>query len=101
VRLVWSPLALERVVEIANEIALEHPAAAEDWVEGIFAAVERLERFPESGRVVPEVRRAEIREVIFGRYRVLYRLDPEQVSVLTIRHSRQHTGPEDVPPHSA
>ena len=83
-------------MEISNEIAVDHPAAAESWVEEILAAVERLERFPESGRVVPEVRRAEIREVIQGRYRILYRLDPDQVSILTIRHSRQLTGPEDV-----
>lgn len=96
-RLIWSPLAIERVVEIANDIAEEHPAVAERWVGEIFSAVERLERFPESGRVVPEVRRGEIREVIHGRYRIFYRLDPDQVSVLTIRHSRQLTGPEDVP----
>jgi toxin ParE1/3/4 len=87
---------MERVVEIADEIALARPRAAEAWVEEIFAAVQRLEQYPESGRVMPEVRRSEIREVIHERYRIIYRLEPDQVSVLTIRHSRQLTGLEDI-----
>jgi plasmid stabilization system protein ParE len=96
VRVLWSPLALERVEEIARRIAEDRPRAAEAWVEEIFASVRRLEQFPESGRMVPEVRRADVREVIQGKYRVLYRLESEQISVLTVRHSRQQTTPEDL-----
>jgi toxin ParE1/3/4 len=97
VRIVWSPLALERVAEIAEGIAIDRPLAAEAWVEEILSAVERLADFPESGRVVPEVRREEIREVIQGDYRIIYRTDPDQVSILTVRHARQFTSAEDFP----
>lgn len=95
-RLLWTPRALERVAEIAEIIAREHPRAAEAWVGEVFTTVERLERFPESGRLVPEVHRREIREVIHGDYRIIYHLDAERVAVLTVRHSRQLTGPEDL-----
>lgn len=54
-RVVWSPLALERVEDIAQYIAEDKPSAAVEWVEGIFDTVERLADFPESERVVPEV----------------------------------------------
>lgn len=54
-RIVWSPLALERVKDIAQYIAEDKPSAAVEWVDGIFDTVERLSDFPESGRVVPEV----------------------------------------------
>ncbi|MCH8533411.1 MAG: type II toxin-antitoxin system RelE/ParE family toxin [Saccharospirillum sp.] len=54
-RIVWSPLALERVEDIAQYIAEDKPGAAVEWVDGIFDTVERLADFPESGRVVPEV----------------------------------------------
>jgi toxin ParE1/3/4 len=96
VRVVWSPLALDRAAEVADEIAVDHPRAADAWVETILSAVERLTTFPESGRVVPEIRREEIPEVIEGNYRIIYRIDPMQVSVLTIRHSRQLTDCDDL-----
>lgn len=50
----WSPLALDRVSEIARYIAKDNPDAAERWVNELFDAVERLADFPESGRIVPE-----------------------------------------------
>ena len=89
-RIVWSPLALERVNEAAEYIARDRPEAARRWVRSLFEAVRRLERFPESGRPVPELsHRSELREVIHGAYRVIYRVEPGQVSVLTVRHGRR------------
>jgi plasmid stabilization system protein ParE len=64
-------------------------------VEGILASVRRLRRFPESGRMLPERPRNDLREVIHGPYRVIYRLDPEQVVILTVRHSRIPISPDD------
>jgi toxin ParE1/3/4 len=89
VRVVWSPLAVQRVNEHAEYIARDRPLAAEEWVDGVFAAVERLKRFPLSGREVEEVRRKDIREVIFGRYRIIHRVEAERVIILTVRHQRQ------------
>lgn len=68
-------------------------------MEDIFAAVTRLEPFPESGRPVPEaLRRPDLREVIHSKYRIIYRLEAERVLVLTVRHARQHTEAEDLEP---
>lgn len=88
-RVVWSPLAVQRVNEHVEYIVREKPLAAGAWVEGIFAAVERLKPFPFSGRAVEEVRREDIREVIYGRYRIIHRVEPERVVILTVRHQRQ------------
>lgn len=88
-KIVWSPLALERVNEIADHIAESDLEAAKDWLIDIFGVIDRLQNFPESGRVVPEVKRPNIREIIFENYRVIYRLERRQVSVLTVRHGRQ------------
>lgn len=87
-RIVWSPLALERVEDIAQYIAEDKPSAAVEWVDGIFDAVERLADFPESGRIVPEVGGRRIREVLFGTYRIIYSVR-EQIDVLTVRRSSQ------------
>ena len=68
----WSPLALDRVTDIARYIANDNPGAAARWVNELFDSVQRLGDFPESGRVVPEVGVRRIRELIFGAYRVIY-----------------------------
>ncbi len=87
-RIVWSPLALERVEDIARYIAEDNPVAAAQWVEELFAAVERLADFPRSGRMVPEVGSPRIRELIFGTYRIIYSIK-DQVDILTVRRSSQ------------
>ncbi len=87
----WSPLALERVGDIAGYIALDKPSAAESWLEGLFDSVERLQSHPMSGRIVPEVNNERIREVIYGAYRVIYRVDTQarKISVLTALRGSQ------------
>ncbi len=82
----WSPLALERAGEIASYIAMDKPSAAESWIHGLFHSVERLKPHPMSGRVVPEVNIERIREIIYGAYRVIYRVDTraQKISVLTV-----------------
>ena len=89
-KIIWSPLALERVDEIVDYVAQENLEAARLLTIELFGAVERLEKFPESGRIVPEVNRRNIREIIQGRYRIIYRVDAKQVAILTVRHVRQY-----------
>ncbi len=87
-KIVWSPLALERLESIAQYIAEDKPSAALQWVDGLFSCVDRLAEYPESGRVVPEVRLQRIREVVFGSYRVIYSVT-NQVDILTVRRNSQ------------
>lgn len=87
-KIVWSPLALERVEDTARYIAEDNPDAAVQWVEDLFSAVEQLADFPESGRMVPEVGSPRIRELIFGTYRVIYSAKG-RVDILTVRRSSQ------------
>jgi len=82
---VWSPLAVERVSEIAEYIALDKPSAAEKWVEKVFDSVGCLEDFPSSGRVVAEIKLENYREIILGNYRIIYRIEQNQISILTVR----------------
>lgn len=84
----WSPLALDRVSDIARYIAKDNPGAAERWVNELFDSVERLADFPESGRIVPEVGVRRIREMIFGAYRVIYSVK-DKIEILTVRRGSQ------------
>lgn len=88
-RIVWSPLAIDRASEIANYIAQDKPSAAEKWINTVFSKVEQLKPSPEIGRIVPEISDSQFRELIYGNYRIIYRIENKQVSILTIRHGKQ------------
>ncbi|WP_440997271.1 type II toxin-antitoxin system RelE/ParE family toxin [Arhodomonas sp. SL1] len=94
-KIVWSPLAVERIEEYAERIAWDNPAAATQWVEEIFGKVDSLAEFPEMGRLVPELRRVDIRELIFGQFRIIYRVG-DSIYILTVRHSRQLLSDSDI-----
>lgn len=88
-KIVWTPLSVDRVTEIAEYIAIDNPEAATDWIETLFGFVDQLKSFPRSGRIVPEIDEETIRELITGNYRVVYRVELKQVTILTVRHIRQ------------
>lgn len=95
-KIVWSPLAVERASEIAEYIAQDKPAAAVKWINVVFSKVERLSSSPEIVRVVPEIKDDHFRELIYGNYRIIYRIEKKQISILTIRHGRQILPTEDI-----
>ena len=88
-KIIWSPLAIDRVSEIAEYISLDNPTAANKWIDNIFEKVLILKSSPEMGRKVPEINRKELREIIFGNYRIIYRIERLNISILTIRHTKQ------------
>ena len=88
-KIIWSPLAIDRASEIAEYIAQDKPSAAEKWINTVFSKVERLESSPEIGRVVPEIRNNRFRELIYRNYRIIYHIEKKQISILTIRHGKQ------------
>ncbi len=87
--IVWSPLAVDRASEIADYIAQDKPSAAEKWIKTVFSKVEQLKSSPEIGRIIPEIRNNQFRELIYGNYRIIYRIEAEQIFILTIRHGKQ------------
>lgn len=94
-KITWSPLATQRVLEAAGFIALDKPDAARRWAESILDAAEPLRTLPESGRVVPEIGRPEIREILHGSYRIIYRIAENEVFILTVRHASRRFDPAE------
>lgn len=88
-KIIWSPLAIDRASEIAEYISLDNPTAANNWIKHIFEKVLILKSSPGVGRKVPEINRKEIREIISGNYRIIYRIEKLNISILTIRHTKQ------------
>lgn len=85
-QVVWAPQAIQDVEAIRAYVARDSAPYADLVVERIVAAVSRLESHPLSGRVVPEVGDQALREVIHGTYRIVYRLRPDAVEIVTVFH---------------
>lgn len=95
-KIFWSPLAVERLENIFDFIAKEDSIAAHKMIERIFKKVESLSKYPQRGRIVPEVKREEIREVFESEYRIIYRIEQKKVLVLTIRNFKQLLPKKDI-----
>ncbi len=90
----WTPQAIDDLRSIAEFIAKDSPHYARLFVLDAFAAVERLADFPRSGRMVPEIRNAAIREIILGNYRIVHRLKGRLIEILAVHHGARLLGPD-------
>ena len=85
-QLVWSPSALTSLAEVCEYISRDSDHYARLFAQRIFAAVETLTLFPESGRVVPEYDRRDVRELLFQNYRIVYRIKGNEVQIAAVVH---------------
>ena len=65
-------------------------------IDDAFNATDNLEIFPEMGRVVPERNDPSIREIIFGSYRIMYKVEVNHCYITTIIHGKRLYIPEDI-----
>lgn len=87
---IWTEPALQELDAIAEYIALDNPAVASHLVQEVFDKTERLEDFPQSGRIPPELPNSVYREVVVPPCRIFYREDDKRVLILYVmREERQ------------
>jgi plasmid stabilization system protein ParE len=79
-----SPTAEADLEDIALYIARDNPRAAEAWVDKLIQTARRAAVAPHAGRVVPELNDPAIREVFLRTYRIIYRIEPTRILILTI-----------------
>jgi toxin ParE1/3/4 len=89
----WTEQAVADLQAIREFITRDSPRYGRLVAERLFTATEPLETFPLSGRIVPELGRDDVREIIVGEYRLVYRVSSGAVIMLTIfRSSRLFPG---------
>jgi len=88
-RVHWTDNAVAHLLDIYEYIAHDSSIYAKRMVDRITKRSEQIASFPMSGRKVPEYEADDIREIIEKPYRIIYRIKPDQIDVLTIVHRRQ------------
>ena len=87
---IWTEPTLQELDAIAEYIALDNPVAASHLVQDVLNKIGRLEDFPQSGRMPPELPHSVYREILVPPCRIFYREDERRVLILYVmREERQ------------
>ena len=90
-KLTWSDTAVNQLEIIVNSLYQINPGSAAKFVDSIMNRISNLRLFPEIGRIVPEINDRKLREIIYKRYRVVYRLT-DKIEIVYIQHSAKPLG---------
>jgi len=88
-RIGWSRRALRDLEAIAVYIAADSPTYAGIVVKKVVSETKMLVRFPRSGRKVPEFDDENVRELIVYSYRIVYRLQDDEVVIAAVIHGKR------------
>ncbi len=87
-RINWSEEARQDLDTIFLRLNSESLSYSQKWINDVFSKIELLEKFPNMGRSVPEIRLTSIREIIVGKHRVIYNVAKDNIiEIMAIRHS--------------
>ncbi len=91
---IWSLPAKQDLKKIYDYIARDSKYYAEKVSQDILERSEKLNEFPEIGRIVPEIGEVNIREVIVYSYRLIYEISSDKIEVLALIHCKRDFSPE-------
>jgi len=83
-KILWTEQAWTRLVEIEAFIARDNPTAASKFVDKLIERGDALARNPDRGRKLREMPGAGLRELLVGKYRLVYRVTSSAIEVLTV-----------------
>lgn len=85
--IVFAESAWDDLDSITDYISQDSVRYAQEFSDRLFNRLSQLTEFPESGRTVPEFKNPNLRELILGKYRIVYRTyNSEKIIVLRIIH---------------
>ena len=90
-RIIFTSKAKSDLTDIIQYISKDEPQAARQLADSFFNKIQNLEQFPLLGRVVPEYSNESKREIIHGRYRIVYTIDltKKEIHIITFHYFSQ------------
>jgi plasmid stabilization system protein ParE len=88
-RIVWSSRAAQDLNSIIDYIAADSPAYAGIVLKKIVNQTRILAHFPQAGRKVPEFDDESLRELVVYSYRIIYRLQEDEVLIVSAIHGKR------------
>lgn len=86
----WTEQSIQDIENIASFIASDSERYAKIQTNRFFEIVSILVNHPKSGQIVPEVGDDNVRQLLQGNYRIIYKIiNHNLIHILTIHHSRR------------
>lgn len=80
----WTENAIEDLLVIKKFISDDSPARADSWILELLNAGESLISLPTRGRIVPEIKQENLRELLIDNYRLVYRIRKSLIEIITV-----------------
>ena len=90
----WKARARREFSAACRELFAANPQAAIDWRDAVHRMMEMLENHPQIGSLCRHDPDGEIRQVIVGRYRFIYRFNKMLLELRRVRHVRRDYDPQ-------
>ena len=92
----WTENSIQDLLAIKEFIALDSPKRAETWIGELYFSGKNLVTFPQRGRIVPEFNQENIRELLIENYRLVYRIKPTSIEILTVFEGHRRLNKKDI-----
>lgn len=97
VQINWTFQSIDDLREIANYIGRDSHKYAKLQVIRIRNKVEILKTQPKVGSLVQELPREDLRQLLQGNYRIIYKIiSEERIDILTVHHSSRDLSQRDI-----
>jgi len=82
----WLDTALKEIENIQDYIKKDSEYYSIYFTKRIFDYAELLINSPKMGRIVPEIKKNNVREIIYRNYRIIYRIFNDEIQILSVFH---------------
>lgn len=92
----WTEKAVKDLLEIKEYIAEDSLNRAEGWILELFNSGDSLIKLPKRGRIVPEFKQENLRELLINNYRLVYRIKKTSIEIITIFEGHRQLNKSDI-----
>ena len=93
-KLIWNSRALREFERAFDELFEARPQAAIDWRDDVQQMTSMLENYPQIGHLFRHDPDGEIRQLLVGRYRFIYRFNGDVLEMRRVWHVRRDHDPQ-------
>lgn len=92
-KIIWAPSALADIESIAAYIERDSVDQAALFISRVIEMTDQLGDFPSLGRVISEINNQNCRELIYGAYRIMYRINEREIWITGVIHGARDWHP--------
>ena len=89
-KIIWSPSALDDIDAIAEFISRDSVFHASLFIDRLFETTDKILLHPSIGRKIPEIGRNDCREIIYGSYRIMYKIEKNNTWITGVIHGARN-----------